>query len=74
MRETYSANKKTIRIKKSSSSKSKQVPLYFKTPKIESKDSPTKYTMETPIEEIRSVFIEDGIKKQNGNEVSKYEK
>ena len=68
MRETYSANKKTN--KKSSASKTKQEPQYFKIPKIESKDSPMKYTMETPIEEIRSVFIADGIKKQNGNDVS----
>ena len=68
MRETYSANKKTN--KKSSASKTKQEHQYFKTPKIESKDSPMKYTMETPIEEIRSVFIADGIKKQNGNDVS----
>ena len=68
MRETYSASKKTN--KKSSASKTKQEPLYFKTPKIESKDSPIRYTMETPIEEIRNVFIADGIKKQNGNDVS----
>ena len=29
-----------------------------------------KYTMQTPIEEIRALLIADGLKQQQGNEVS----